>query len=83
MHDPRLQLALSDNNPNHVKIKTFLKNYKNKRYGYRSRLVEKAMLMLIDHYNERGEDAPAFWSPIKGREDQSIVLGKKKDYLSE
>ncbi|MCP3945000.1 MAG: hypothetical protein GY710_26480 [Desulfobacteraceae bacterium] len=69
-----LQLALSEKTPEHVKIKKYLDGLKNKRHGYRSNLLEKALLMYIDHQEMRGEDAPKLWTPIKGEDRRSIVL---------
>lgn len=71
-HYPTLQLALSDRNPDHVKIKEYLDGMEDKRYGYRSRFVEKAVLYYLAHVEVRGENAPAYWSPVKGQEDHTI-----------
>ena len=75
---PTLQLALSSNNPDHVKIMEYLDGLEDRRRGYRSRLVEKAVLMYIAHQDVRGTDGPEFWTPIKGQEDMTIVLGSRR-----
>lgn len=74
-----LQLALSPINPDHIKIQRYLDTLDDKRHGYRSKFVEKALLMLIDHQEIRGTDGPDFWRPIKGQEGQAIVFDPKKE----
>lgn len=71
---PTLQLALSPKNKDHVKIQAYLDSVENKRHGFKSRILEKALLMYIEHQEVRGEDSPKFWTPLKGHEDQTIVL---------
>ena len=79
MNYTTLQLALSPINPDHIKIKEYLDTLDDRRHGYRSRLVEKALLMLIDHQEIRGQDGPDFWKPIEGQKGQAIIFEPKKE----